>query len=194
MSRVAPPVAKSARYPGWDEGQHLAVTRLADSISLQARHPVQNAGEDDRMYRDVAVAEDRVGPSLDRRPHPATWVVLVTHEAIGQLVADQRLREIVQVRQQHLIGRRPRLDGLTRGVEQFHDARAGGERMNPPARVARTNQAFSRQKLIGDRNPERGRDRDAGLVGEHLGLTDEEYHWEPVPGMWGIRPRGTSTA
>lgn len=26
------------------------------------------------------------------------------------------------------------------------------------------------------------------------GLTDEEYHWEPVPGMWGIRPRGTSTA
>jgi hypothetical protein len=26
------------------------------------------------------------------------------------------------------------------------------------------------------------------------GLADEEYHWEPVPGMWGIRPRGTSTA
>jgi hypothetical protein len=26
------------------------------------------------------------------------------------------------------------------------------------------------------------------------GLTDEEYHWEPVPGMWDIRPRGTSTA
>ena len=26
------------------------------------------------------------------------------------------------------------------------------------------------------------------------GLTDEEYHWEPVPGMWGIRPRGTSAA
>jgi hypothetical protein len=25
------------------------------------------------------------------------------------------------------------------------------------------------------------------------GLTDEEYHWEPVPGMWGVRPRGTST-
>jgi DinB superfamily len=22
------------------------------------------------------------------------------------------------------------------------------------------------------------------------GLTDEEYHWEPVPGMWGIRPHG----
>jgi hypothetical protein len=26
------------------------------------------------------------------------------------------------------------------------------------------------------------------------GLNDEEYHWEPVPGMWGIRPRGTSQA
>lgn len=26
------------------------------------------------------------------------------------------------------------------------------------------------------------------------GLADEEYHWEPVPGMWGIRPRGTSAA
>jgi hypothetical protein len=26
------------------------------------------------------------------------------------------------------------------------------------------------------------------------GLTDEEYFWEPVPGMWSIRPRGTSTA
>jgi len=26
------------------------------------------------------------------------------------------------------------------------------------------------------------------------GLTDEEYLWEPVPGMWSIRPRGTSTA
>jgi hypothetical protein len=24
------------------------------------------------------------------------------------------------------------------------------------------------------------------------GLTDEEYFWEPVPGMWSIRPRGTS--
>ena len=26
------------------------------------------------------------------------------------------------------------------------------------------------------------------------GLTDEEYFWEPVPGCWSIRPRGTSTA
>jgi hypothetical protein len=26
------------------------------------------------------------------------------------------------------------------------------------------------------------------------GLTDEEYHWEPVPGMWGVRARGTGTA
>lgn len=34
---------------------------------------------------------------------------------------------------------------------------------------------------------------------EHLrprmdGLTDEEYHWEPVRGMWDVRPRGTSSA
>jgi hypothetical protein len=26
------------------------------------------------------------------------------------------------------------------------------------------------------------------------GLTDDEYFWEPVPGMWSIRPHGTSTA
>jgi hypothetical protein len=26
------------------------------------------------------------------------------------------------------------------------------------------------------------------------GLTDEEYLWEPVPGCWSIRPRGTSTS
>jgi DinB superfamily len=26
------------------------------------------------------------------------------------------------------------------------------------------------------------------------GLTDEEYRWEPVPGMWSVRPRGESTA
>ena len=26
------------------------------------------------------------------------------------------------------------------------------------------------------------------------GLTDEEYHWEPVPGCWGVHPRGTSDA
>ena len=26
------------------------------------------------------------------------------------------------------------------------------------------------------------------------GLTDEEYRWEPVPGCWNVRPRGTSTA
>jgi hypothetical protein len=26
------------------------------------------------------------------------------------------------------------------------------------------------------------------------GLTDEEYLWEPVPHMWSVRPRGTSTA
>jgi DinB superfamily len=25
------------------------------------------------------------------------------------------------------------------------------------------------------------------------GLTDEEYFWEPVPGMWSVRPRGTSS-
>lgn len=24
------------------------------------------------------------------------------------------------------------------------------------------------------------------------GLTDEEYRWEPVPGMWSVRPRGES--
>jgi hypothetical protein len=26
------------------------------------------------------------------------------------------------------------------------------------------------------------------------GLTDDEYFWEPVPGMWSVRPRGTSAA
>ncbi|MCT2585373.1 DinB family protein [Actinophytocola gossypii] len=26
------------------------------------------------------------------------------------------------------------------------------------------------------------------------GLTDEEYFWEPVPGCWTVRPRGTGTA
>ena len=26
------------------------------------------------------------------------------------------------------------------------------------------------------------------------GLTDEEYFWEPVPGMWSVRPRGAGTA
>jgi hypothetical protein len=26
------------------------------------------------------------------------------------------------------------------------------------------------------------------------GLTDEEYLWEPVPGSWSIRPRGTGTS
>jgi hypothetical protein len=26
------------------------------------------------------------------------------------------------------------------------------------------------------------------------GLTDEEYLWEPAPGSWSIRPRGTTTA
>jgi hypothetical protein len=26
------------------------------------------------------------------------------------------------------------------------------------------------------------------------GLTDAEYHWEPVPGAWNVRPRGTGTA
>lgn len=32
-------------------------------------------------------------------------------------------------------------------------------------------------------------------VRPHLeGLGDDEYRWEPVPGMWSIRPRGASTA
>jgi hypothetical protein len=26
------------------------------------------------------------------------------------------------------------------------------------------------------------------------GLTDDEYRWEPVPGAWNVRPRGTSRA
>lgn len=26
------------------------------------------------------------------------------------------------------------------------------------------------------------------------GLTDEEYFWEPAPGSWNVRPRGTGTA
>ena len=26
------------------------------------------------------------------------------------------------------------------------------------------------------------------------GLTDDEYFWEPVPGCWSVRPRGTGTA
>lgn len=32
------------------------------------------------------------------------------------------------------------------------------------------------------------------LTGRLSGLTDEEYFWEPVPGMWSVRPRGTSAA
>lgn len=27
-----------------------------------------------------------------------------------------------------------------------------------------------------------------------VGLTDDEYFWEPAPGAWGVRPRGTSSA
>ena len=26
------------------------------------------------------------------------------------------------------------------------------------------------------------------------GLTDDEYLWEPAPGCWSVRPRGTGTA
>jgi hypothetical protein len=26
------------------------------------------------------------------------------------------------------------------------------------------------------------------------GMTDVEYRWEPVPGAWNVRPRGTGTA
>ncbi len=32
------------------------------------------------------------------------------------------------------------------------------------------------------------------LRGRLAGLTDEEYFWEPVPGCWNVRTRGTSTA
>jgi hypothetical protein len=32
------------------------------------------------------------------------------------------------------------------------------------------------------------------LRGRLDGLTDEEYFWEPVPGCWNVRPRGTGTA
>ena len=28
----------------------------------------------------------------------------------------------------------------------------------------------------------------------HDGLTDDEYFWEPAPGAWNVRPRGTGTA
>ncbi|PXY28837.1 DinB family protein [Prauserella flavalba] len=32
------------------------------------------------------------------------------------------------------------------------------------------------------------------LRGRLDGLTDDEYFWEPAPGCWNVRPRGTSTA
>lgn len=32
------------------------------------------------------------------------------------------------------------------------------------------------------------------LRGRLDGLTDAEYFWEPVPGCWNVRPRGTGTA
>ncbi|MFI6877836.1 DinB family protein [Streptomyces sp. NPDC050400] len=32
------------------------------------------------------------------------------------------------------------------------------------------------------------------LRGRLAGLTDDEYFWEPVPGSWNVRPRGTGTA
>ncbi|RAJ58372.1 DinB family protein [Streptomyces sp. Amel2xB2] len=34
----------------------------------------------------------------------------------------------------------------------------------------------------------------AQLRGRLEGLTDDEYFWEPVPGCWSVRPRGTGTA
>lgn len=35
---------------------------------------------------------------------------------------------------------------------------------------------------------------DHQLRGRLAGLTDDEYGWEPVPGCWNVRPRGTGTA
>ncbi|WP_244666850.1 hypothetical protein [Myceligenerans indicum] len=38
------------------------------------------------------------------------------------------------------------------------------------------------------------RPRFHGLPGRYEPLSDDEYRWEPVPGAWNVRPRGTSTA
>lgn len=32
------------------------------------------------------------------------------------------------------------------------------------------------------------------LRGRLDGLTDDEYFWEPAPGCWSVRPRGTGAA
>lgn len=32
------------------------------------------------------------------------------------------------------------------------------------------------------------------LMPRFSGMTDEEYFWEPAPGSWNVRPRGTGTA
>jgi len=35
---------------------------------------------------------------------------------------------------------------------------------------------------------------DTALRPRLAGLTDDEYHWEPVPGAWGVRPRAEATS
>src|SRR5436305_12682684 len=147
--------ARLAQAPP-DRGDHrgrveLAVDHRGDvgtpfglpDLEFAHRGGVQQRGTDDeRVYARLGVPEQVVGPPLHAGAQRAAFARTGRGEAVGQLVADDRLGQVVQVGDQDLGRGQAVRDGLSRVVDALRDAGVAGEREHRLAWLAVADQAL----------------------------------------------------
>jgi hypothetical protein len=88
----------------------------------------QDAADDRRVHDQPTVVEEVVGAALDSDPQVAVVVgVGLGDEAVGQLVADQRLGQVDEVDDQDLGRGRPGRDRTVVVVDQLDDGQVAGQ-------------------------------------------------------------------
>jgi hypothetical protein len=134
---------------------------------------------------DVAVAQQVVGAALDRHAEVAVpGGVGLLDEAVGQLVADQRLGRVDQVGDQRLGRGRAGWDRPVVGVDELDDGEVARQDDGRVVRVAAAEDTLGRAELVDHADAERGGDAGARIGQELLAAAGDGQRRDPHPTGW----------
>src|SRR3954466_4204653 len=143
---------------------------LADLVFAYRGRFDHHGADRERVHLDAAVSEGVVGSSFSGRSQvTVVGGTGVANQSVRELVADQRLGEVVEVGHQCFGRCRARLDGFVVAVDELDDAHVAGEAEDRSVGLGVADETLGGGELIGHGDAERGADGRAVFGAEHLG-------------------------
>src|SRR4051812_35462206 len=132
------------------------------------------------LHLDAAVSERVIGSSFSGRSQvTVVGGIGVANESVRELVADQRLGEVVEVGHQYFGRCRARRDGFVVGVDELDDAHVAGEAEDRSVGLGVADETLGGRELIGHGDAECGADGRSVFGAEHLGRCGDARGRDP---------------